>query len=278
MDLLVTIHCNDNTIKISVNELLQFEYFNKMLSGFNTKIIREEKTIEENNIKYTVYTHKIPEINVECSEKVLKELMKGYGYDADFSNDKDFLIELMQYSDMFQIYKKIEYRSWDGFRVSDHFSFVYYVKEKLPYINPFVFIDNSGFCFSTIFIEYGYKLLADNKLDNKLAHDLLEILKEWIFVERISPHKTKFQLDIIKSIRQLYNLYGDEIEKIITNQLLNELLCKYTQHKPGKDWWGYKEAFNKYIKHIDNLFDEFEKLEEIGLIKLNEIGCRDDYY
>lgn len=262
MDVFVTVNCADIQIKINLNDLLKLDYFKKMLNNCSTKMTSKEDKIIKNNVTWTIYTYEIPEITLDCSSKVLLTLIENHIYYIWSFNNKEFLLELMLYADMYMVPFRIRFNN--GFDVKDHFWFVEYIKQELPNLNPFEIIRNGGFTYYQFFIEYGFKVLNENLIDAESPFptgDLIDYLKDYINVKYdvFSPEP---MMDVIKAIPILYNYDSEKVSKIINHESISKLIDNFTTH--SKFYMDSHKYIDKYNLLINQLFSEFELL--IGLI------------
>lgn len=169
----ITVNCSDKSIEIALNKLLEYDYFKNMLNFGRTKMSYEKIISEESDTKWTIYSFKLPHINVDCSSDVFRSLM-SYRIDIYSFENSENILSIMIYIDMYQIPVDICLRG--GFRADKHFYFVEYIKNKLPHMNPFKIISNGNFIFSSSFIRYGSELMSKNKLAANLIEDLTDCI------------------------------------------------------------------------------------------------------
>lgn len=282
MDIIASIQCSDGQIEVRVKKLLKFQYFRKMLNNFNTKMEYKREIIKENNMNITIYQYRIPELSVDCSSKALKILLE-YHYDIYSFREKELLLELLLYADMYQMPFQIHFKN--SFLAKQQMWFVKYIKDELPHINAFILIKEGGFCLHECFVEHAFELMSNNELDilgNGLAYDMLEFIElhmQGANVSRCNEFRLIIMLNAICSIKHLYALYPEQIKKIINAKLLKDCLedcvseCNYSINAYNR---LPKEA-KKFYAHKEELFNEYRILEQLNLVCMAEIGNKDDY-
>jgi hypothetical protein len=266
MEILVTVNCSDGALKIKLNDLLEFDYFKKLLNNCSTAMKYEEKTVIKNDVQWTVYHFEIPELTVDCSSKILTTLLKKELEVYYF--DQDFLLDLMLFVDMYQITFRISYGG--GFNAQYHFGFVLYIKKEVPHLNPFEIIKNGGFIFYTCLLEYGFKSLHQGESD--LSEDLLIYLDYYINKE-YSAYANYDMIDVLKSIPKLYNHNENKVREIVNTSSIKTMLTNFVINSKGYISWQY----NKFNVLFNDFFLALEPLYDIGLVDKEVIGNKDDY-
>jgi hypothetical protein len=294
MKVCVTINCNDKPIKVNINKIIKYEYFNKILSNFNTKMICETiEKLDTSGNKYLIDVYSIPYISIECSSNVFNQLL-GNKLRISAGNYSDSLIEFLVYNDMLQMGCTIDYNGW-GFDVKSYFDIVDFIKSKLPHLNVFEVISNGGMNYSELYIAYAFSHY-DN-LDNLILQDLLEYISDYIIKHKynVSSYDYVLPIYIIKSIRAIYKI--DPIG--IKNKINSQAICKMLENYISSNYYWctskcdnciHNLSYGKLCKHIDkynksnvgyirkyndvldHIFTELKYLHDMKLINLEEIG------
>jgi hypothetical protein len=264
MEILVTVNCSDQALKIKLNDLLEFDYFKKLLNNCSTALKYEESTIIKNEVQWTVYHFEIPELNVDCSSKILTTLLKKQLEVYYF--DQEFLLDVMLFVDMYQIPFKINYRG--GFNAKYHFYFVLYIKKELPHLNPFEIIKNGGFDFYSCLIEYGFKLQQG---ESDLSEDLI-IYLDYYINKKHSVYDNYDMIDVLKAIPKLYNHNENKVREIINTFSIKNMLTNFVIESIEYVSWC-----DKFYKLLDDFFLALEALYDIGLVDKEAIGDKQKY-
>lgn len=264
MEVLVTMNCADKQIKIKLSKLLKFDYFKKMLNFGSTKMLFEETKIIQNNYPCTMYTIGIPELYVDCDADMLIKLLTTTKYDIYLFN-KEYLLALMMYIDMYQIDYTIRY--CNGFDVAAEFWFVEYIKQELPTVNPFKVLQNAGFNFTCTFIEYGFALIQNNLT---VGEDLLDYLDYYLMVQ-YNVSSPKVMLDVLKSIPILYEYDPDKVKNLINTVKIKHLIVNFC--KTSKIFCNISNHYiTQFNETIDKIFILLEPLDKILLIKITDFN------
>jgi hypothetical protein len=292
MKVYVTINCNDKPVKVNINQIIKYDYFNKMLSNFNTKMTCETiEKLDNSGNKYLIDVYSIPHISIECSSDIFNQLLDG-NLKINPGDYSDSLIEFLLYNDMLQMGCTIKYTTF-GFNAKDYFDIVDFIKSKLSHLNVFEVIINGGMWCSEMYIQYAFNHC--DELDNLIIQDLLEYLHYYITEHKYDVFSYDYQLPIhvIQSIQTIYKIdpigtknkiNSQDICKMLENYISsNYFWCtskcdKCIQTNQGRFHCGQHtdrdsiEYIKKYNNILDEIFKELYDLHDMELVNLEEIG------
>lgn len=234
MELNVSVTCSDETIEIPLNKLLDYDYFQKVLSNGRTKMQHNKtQSVDELGNPFTCYTFKIPHLSVECSSKVLMILLGHTGsvYIVRPHKYDDELLEIMMYNDMYDTCLRLEPTSYN-FGMNDYSGLVLFVKEKLPNVDPYLFVKNSGFWNAISFVDHSFYLCARDELDVCLIDDLLQKINDRLLVHVYSVFDyEKIIFDVLDSAIKNYESHSKIIKPQINDKVVAKLLKNVNKSK-----------------------------------------------
>lgn len=287
MDISVPIVCSDKTIELPLKKLLKYRYFDELLSKRTiTKIYHNSSTDNEdkNEIenKFVSYTISVPYISVECSSEILLRLVTNkYDYMIHPYNYTDELIEIMMYNAKFGTGLKLMNSTW-GLNIKQYFDMIVFIKQKLPTVNAYYFLEESGFWFPSSFIEHSFELCAQNKLDSILIEDLLSYLSRYLLISKTSCFDcNKRMLSVLDTIVNCCGEYKHIIERKVNDELIKNFLRKFV--KNNEFYCSSDYYYNKQQKIIDYnealklIFEDLRKIANYGIINMNNIGTIQEF-
>jgi hypothetical protein len=281
MDICVPVNCSDKTIEVSLNTLLKYEYFKKMLSNGITKMsYNKSKTINDEGNKMVTYTISVPYISVECSSKVLLLLLSNCEYKIYPNNYTDELIEIMLYNDMYRTNLRLTNATW-GLNESVYFGMIYFIKQKLPTVDVYGFLRNSGFWAPGVFITYSFELCAQNKLDSIVVEDLLGYLEEYLLINKLSCFDyDKIILCILNTIINCCVEYNHIIKTQVNDQIIRNMLNKFVlnyKYDCTESLYDRDTNIVSYNVTLEKIFEKLQTLSNLNLINLNNIGTIQEF-
>ena len=199
MDIEVSIKCLDRVIRVKYNDLIKYKFFKTLLTNFNTKMTHYTETQAATNDIRVVEHYIIPQLGVDCKSTTLLKLLypeeiqfewihekiKSFSpsllfmnrsqaifrVEVEVGNYEDDLIELIMYNNMYEFNHIININ-----RVKDFNGFTgdlpFFVKQKLPAVNVFNFLQNCWRCDD--WIDHYLQECSKGTIDHSLIPDLLE--------------------------------------------------------------------------------------------------------
>ena len=278
MEILVRIKCSDQIIEVNLDQLLKHQYFQNALTE---RRFERTESIDDIGTKTIKCEWNIPQISVDCCSQVLKILLHGE-YCVRPNNYDDKLIEIMLYNDKYKMRASIKNTTW-GFNAEEYFDLIYFIKQKMPTVNPYDFVKKGGFNFSESFVHSSFKLYALNQLDEQVIPDLLPYLKKTIlgkfWISQFPGFGILHVLDSIINACDLHrNIILTQINDLVIKTMLDNLLRDNSYFCENGSFQISSRDFRElYNKTIELTFERLRKLESYEIICLDKIGKMEDY-
>lgn len=281
MDICVPVICTDETIEVPLKQLQDYEYFSKVLSNGITKLSFDKtQTIDEKNNKFITYTIIIPHLSVGCSSHVLRTLLNCDKYYVQPGKYTDELIEIMMYNDMYGTGLTI-HNSTYGLEIAEYIDMIYFIKNKIPTVNAYTFLENGRFWTFLSFFEYSFKLCARNELELIVIEDLLEHLEYCLLrnYEAFYDRNPDFILHIFDTIINCSPDYIHIIKNQVNDSVINNVLDNFVEN--NHYWCTNSHNKSEYIvwynTTLEKIFEKLKILADLDIIDLGNIGTIQDF-
>lgn len=241
MEILVECCCSDKTVDIPYDKIIQYKYFIDLLKNICMKR-KNDKIIYE-----------IPQINIPCSSDILMQLLDDNTaciFPEEYSQN---LGQLLYYNYMFCTNKQFEYSTY-GFRSSDYFGLLEFIKDMYPDENVYELLYSGSQFIGSCLKDHSYNVCADNKLRKDIMKDLLvtidshiKFMKDNASIERVSilvnainvMYENGFYELLCEKVNESFNFLSKinyDPTKINDPDYIEKLLTKTNAHGYGNAW------------------------------------------
>ncbi len=248
----VHVSCLDGIKTIDINTLMKYPYFNKLLTtDMSNNKFTFDKIIGDKSVKYEF---NVPIIKVDCGISTLEILLLQEDYEICPDKYDDQLIELLLCNDMYMMELSLYY-DVTFYNRADLHSLIYFVKDKLPFMNPYDILSNGGFHNTNDLILESFKLASLNELDTRILPDLFPYITRELskstygpnhipFRSEFKPIDIKHKIYILDAIILHYENYKDII--LIENRTILDIIQIYFTDT------------QEYIKYNARLYPDIE--------------------
>lgn len=278
-DVMVNINCSDKNIKVNLNKLSKYRYFNELLFQSTSKITHETITkFDTNNKEYMMDIYIIPHISIECTSVILLTLMN---HTYLISPGKyDGVADMLFYNNLYEMGCNIHNSTW-GFNVKEYFDLLLFVKQERPNDNVYTFISGGGFRWSTLFIEYSFEACVSGKLDASIIPDLFEYFEYCLYQKYHMPYDNRIYVNILDCVIYCYtNNFNSIIKKYVNSKNLKLGLHYFVK---GNNYDCTKSQYDRTINILEfnnilnKTYEKITQLGKFGIIDVNEIGNISEY-
>jgi hypothetical protein len=168
-------------------------------------------------------------------------------------------------------------------RIEEYFSMMIFIKQKLPAINAYDFLSNSGFWNPQCFITHSFKLCAENKLDSRLIEDLLSYVNRYLLINSINCwNYREVVLSVLDTIVNCCDEYEHIIKKQIDDEMMKKMLHRFVENNKfdcteSCFWIKKQENVILYNNTLNLIFEKLQKLADVDIIDLSNIGTIQEF-